>query len=180
MASLNIMQDFLIKSGISTELYTLENAKEFASLIIGLYDTEELDSAVKDAIDEQMNRQETGRLQVFIGCDYTINPRHVEDCLVKPHEHIFKRGSRNEQKEIYGKRDEAYNGRNKSGEPHSAFFVYDTNAAVMADFIGKNGESLLSRAVRNTYLSALESSLRYSVAREEAPLGSPEIEDVRV
>ena len=169
MVDANAMQRILAVSGIGSELYTLENAKEFASLIMLSYSSDELEHAVRDALDEQVEYEEAGRLQVFVPFG-DVNVRHIEDCLSEPHKYKFKRGEENEGLAIYGRRIDAFNGKTKSGKEHSFFFVYDTNAAVMTDFIGKDGKSLMNPSVRNVYLSSLEKSLGYSVAWQEKPL----------
>lgn len=179
MVNPNATYEWLKQSGLAGETYTLPNARKFASLIVGIYSSGELEEAVRDALNEQEQKNAPGRLQVFIGCDHSIIGGHVADCLVEPRKYIFKKGGSNAAKEIYGTTEDAFNGTTKSGEPHASFFVYDTNAAVVVDLVGRNGKSLLPAGVRNVYLSSLEESLGYSITREEKPLVDNPLEEVK-
>ncbi len=157
---------------IETGGYLLDNAREFASLVRGLFMQDTLDQAIRDAMDEQVECGKEGRVQVFIPHGPTFTPSVFDDLLLDPHGYPLERGEASSGAQIYGRRNDAYLGTTVSGRHHPGFFVYDSGTALIVDFIDRSGKSKLNPMLRQAYLSMLEQEIGYSVAWDEKVLSA--------
>lgn len=152
--------------------YNLSNAKLFASRVINLLTPGELDNAIREASDEQMEKGLDGRIQVFIPCNTdSFSPRAFQEMLVEPEKYPLRNDLEPSERQAYGRKNDAFNGfALKAQRPHKAFLVYDSAVALIVDLIGREGNSLMNRGVRTEYLSSLERVLGYSVEWRESQL----------
>ncbi len=150
--------------------YTIENARELASYVKILFSVSTLDQAIRDAMDEQVEHGEEGRVQVFIPSGSSFTSTGFDDLLRNPKSHPLEKGEESSGPAIYGKRNDAYLGTTKSGRYHPGFLVFDSGTALIVDFIGRDGKSKLNPMLRQDYNSMLERELEYSVAWQERAL----------
>ncbi len=150
--------------------YSLENAREFASLVRGLFTPESLEAAIRDAMDEQVEQGEEGRVQVFIPTGPTLTPTVFDNLLHDPRSYSLAQGEAPAGAAIYGRGNAAFFGTTVRGRHHPAFLVYDSGTAIIVDFIDREGKSKINPLIRQEYLYMLEKGLGYSVARAERPL----------
>jgi len=173
----NLIDYFLKLSGIGFG-YSLSKARVFAEHVRGFLSSEEIMSAVMEAENDQMERGEPGRIQLFIPCNSDeFPPEHFQEDLIEPIKYKLAKGE-NSVKGIYGRRNDAYLGHiidnsqgfKADGRPHLAFLIYDPNAKAIVDYIGRDGRSIMNPTERIRYLSTLEEELNDSVAWVERPL----------
>ena len=150
--------------------YNPENARELASCVKILFSASTLDQAIRDAMDEQAELCEEGRVQVFIPSGPSFTVSGFDDLLRNPKSHPLYKGEESSGPAIYGKRNDAYLGTTKSGRHHLGFLVFDSGIALIVDFIGRDGKSKLNPMLRQDYTSMLERELGYSVAWQERAL----------
>ena len=151
--------------------YGIENATALASKVTEMFDRESIDKAVREAVDEQVELEETGRIQIFIPCNTeSLKPHIFEELLFDVSSHQLKNGELPAESSIYGRRNAAFLGTTESGRPHNGFLVYDSAVALIVDLINREGKSLMNKFARKEYLSSLEKSLGYSVAWQERKL----------
>ena len=150
--------------------YSLMNARDFASLVRALFLPDTLDQAIREAMDEQVERGEEGRVHVFIPSGPSLTPFALDDLLRNPRAYPLEQGEASSGSAIYGRRNAAFLGTTVSGRNHPGFLVYDSAAAVVVDLINRDGKSMLNPMLRQEYLSTLERELRYSVAWQERTL----------
>ncbi|MEK6825747.1 MAG: hypothetical protein AABY00_03095 [Nanoarchaeota archaeon] len=152
--------------------YTLENAKELASLVRILFKSESFEEAVRAAVDEQLENLQEGRIHIFIPANTrSLTPNSFQELLASPKRYPLQTGEASSGPAIYGTKQSAFLGTTISGRNHSGFLVYDSAAAVIVDFVDRNtGKSLINPAIRQSYLSALEKELKYNVGWQEQVL----------
>lgn len=143
--------------------YTLENAREFGSLVRVLFNQSSFDEATMDASSEMEETGDEGRVKIFVPHGMTLKPDHFYQLIEKAHSQKLEIGEASSGKAIYGKRNDAFHGKTIAGKHHPGFLVYDTATTLIVDLIDRKGRSQVNPAIREQYHSALEKELGYSV-----------------
>ncbi|MEK6855988.1 MAG: hypothetical protein AABX66_02395 [Nanoarchaeota archaeon] len=153
-------------------VYSLENARELASLVRVLFFSGTLEEAVREAEDWQIEKMVEGRVRVFIPANTdSLTPAKFEELLRAPTKYDLVSGRVIDGPAIYGRPDVAFLGKTKDDpRPHPGFLVYDTNAAVIVDYIGRDGKTLINRMAREQYCTTLREKLGFDVSWNESSL----------
>ena len=143
-----------------TERYDIDKVLMAARNLTGIFKKSGLDEAVLEASSAQEINEIPGRVHVYFSADLdNCSPAQFEDMLLYPERISFRPGSPNEARSIYPTWEQALAGTIAGSNPrlHPAFFVYDSNAALVVDYVDRNGRSLLNSFKRSQYHADLAS-----------------------
>ncbi|MDP3882248.1 MAG: hypothetical protein Q8Q31_05215 [Nanoarchaeota archaeon] len=140
--------------------YTLENARAVARKLTSQFRGQSLDTAIFEASDALAMTGNPGRVQVYFAANFErCSPLQFDEMLMSPNTDLgFFQGPPNQGKPIYPTWEEALEGTIAGDNPrqHAAFFIYDSNAVVIVDYVNRHGQTLMNRARREQYLASLE------------------------
>jgi len=157
-------------------VYTMEKSRYLASSVISHFTPEDIKIAVRDAMEEQVEREKAGLVQILIPCKIKrFTPPIFLELLEYPElvktKYIIEIGEETfGDKKIYGRKSDAYHGTVVSGRNHNGFLVNDSTLKILPDMINREGKTLMNLMLRDIYLSELQEEVGHSVAWQESPL----------
>ncbi len=141
--------------------YDLANARKAYSLVESVFSQGNIQEAILEASDDLTMRGDLSRVRIYV-------PTNLEKCTADTFERFLlnpknvgevSQGPQTEGRGVYSTWRDALAGTRKTGEVHRAFLILDTAAKVLADYVNRGGESLMSSYARSEYLRFLKTEI---------------------